>query len=459
MRLWSAILPLSLLLLSGCGPEFSLNPLFEEKDVVFEQALVGTWITSEATSGQVNEGITYTFAALRDNAYEVIFPGDDEVSTYRSEVHLVRLGNFLFLDADPPKADPDEEKQNKAPKPFPQIGVHLIGRIWIEKDFVRIALLDGAWVRDIAEDRKLSVGFASVGGDTVLTGSTEELKKLALEYAGDTKAFSEEIDLCRPSFPASDCATAIFRQKLATNNPETWDSLGQEYSNVGQDEEALAAFRKAAQLDPSGGNEFHNYHYNIGRALLKRLQYEQAREEFLDAHRLRPTDSTPDGQIGFSYFAEAKFQDAVRAFQTDPWDVSCLAEGDCPARGRVGGQNNLTIFATLALRHLGRQEEARKKLDAYTGQEKAFAAYRKHAEWEALLLSYEAGKTTESELIGKAETTAQKTEAYFYVGYEYFLKGDKQNAREYFQKTVDMKVADSDEYITAKARLAQLAQK
>jgi len=457
IRVRKLFVPICLLLAAnGCGPESSLNPLFEEKDVVVDDAVVGTWITSAETDGNVSEGLTYAFKKLGDNAYEIIFPGDEEGSKYKSQVHLVRLGKFLFLDAYPASLDSDEEKRNKAPEPFPKISVHVFGRIWIEKDFLRIALLDDEWVKNLAEKKKLALGYVSTIQESLLTAPTEELQKLALQHAEDVKAFSWEIGLCRPQLQASDCSTALLKQRLATNDPEAWDSLGQDYSKVGRDDEALAAFGKAAQLDPSGGNDFHNYHYHIGRTLLKKLQYERAREEFMEAHRLLPTNSLPDRQIGFSYFMEGKFQEAVRAFQADPWDVSCLAQGDCPARARVTAVGeNLEIFATLAFRHVGRQEEAKKQLDAYTRQEEAFAKYRKDPEWEALLLSYEAGLAKESDLIGTAKTPEQKSEAYFYVGYEYVLKGNKRKAREYFQKTLNAKVADSDEYIVARARLAQ----
>ncbi len=225
MRIWKILVPISLLLTaSGCGPEFSLNPLFEKKDVVFDDAVVGTWITSAATSGNVDEGQTYTFKKLGNNAYELIFPGDEEGSSYKSEVHLVRLGKFLFLDAYPAKSDSEGEKQNKASEPFPQIGVHFFGRMWIEKDFLRIALLDEDWVKNLIEEKKLTLGFARTDNDTVLTASTEELQKLALQHAEDTKAFSWEIALCRPQLQADDCSLAIFKQKLATNDPGAWDS-------------------------------------------------------------------------------------------------------------------------------------------------------------------------------------------------------------------------------------------
>ena len=211
MRVRKLFMAISLLLFaSGCGPEPSLNPLFNEEDVVFDDALVGTWITSAATSGEVDDGQIFTFKKLRDNAYELVVADDEEGSKYKSEIHLARLGKFLFLDAYPAESDSDEEKQNKAPEPFPKIGVHLFARIWIEKDFVRIAWLDEEWVKNMAEKKKLTLGYASyppgekwIDDTTVLTASTEELQKLALQYAEDTKAFSQEIDLCRPGLQAS----------------------------------------------------------------------------------------------------------------------------------------------------------------------------------------------------------------------------------------------------------------
>ena len=462
MRIGALLLTILLLFTaSGCGPEFSLNALFESKDVIVNDAVVGTWITSSATDGEVSQGQTYTFTKLGDTAYELIFPGDQPGSRYKSEVHLVHLGKFLFLDAYPAKSDSDEKQQTRAPEPFPMIGGHVFGRIWIDKDFLRIALLGDEWVKTMAEQKKLTAGSALVENQILLTASTEELQRLALQYAEDSKAFSEEIALCAPELRANDCSIAIFKQKVAANDPEAWDSLGQEYSKTGLDDEAFAAFTRAAQLDPSGGNDFHNYHYHIGRALLKRSQYEQARREFLEAHRLRPTDSTPDRQIGFSYFLESNFQEAVHTFDTDPWDVGCkTGNADCPARGQVaGGGQNLEIFATLALKHLGKQAEAMNALALYTRRENSFAQYRKDPEWEALLLSYEAGSTTESVLIGRAKTPQQEGEANFYVGYDYLLKGEKARACEYFQKTLETKLTDSDEYLVARARLTQLGLK
>jgi hypothetical protein len=174
MRIWKAFPLLSLLLVvCGCGPELTLNPLYEEKDLVFDDALLGTWITSEATDGTMTEGLAFSFKKSGANGYEVVFPCTDEGGKCKSEVHLVRLGKFLFLDAFAPESDSTGEDQNKVPMPFPRIGVHILGRIWIGKDMVFMTLLGDDGVKDLVKKKKLTNGYATTRDGIILTGTTE----------------------------------------------------------------------------------------------------------------------------------------------------------------------------------------------------------------------------------------------------------------------------------------------
>src|SRR6516162_9606990 len=93
MTIWKLLVPIGLLLsLSACGPQLALNPLFNENDIVLDDAVVGTWVASKATADDENLGGIFTFSKLGDKAYELTFPGDNEGSKFKSEVHLVRLG-------------------------------------------------------------------------------------------------------------------------------------------------------------------------------------------------------------------------------------------------------------------------------------------------------------------------------------------------------------------------------
>src|SRR6266849_402539 len=79
--------------LAGCVPVDSLNPLYTDKDVTFDNALIGQW-------GTEKEGLN--FAKIGDNAYRMVLSGKDDdtgqVTTTVFEAHLVSLQGHRFLD-------------------------------------------------------------------------------------------------------------------------------------------------------------------------------------------------------------------------------------------------------------------------------------------------------------------------------------------------------------------------
>jgi hypothetical protein len=178
MRIWRTLPLFSLVLVvCGCAPELALNPLYEEKDLVSSDALLGTWITSAATSGTMSEGLVFSFTKAGANSYEVDFPCTDDGDQCKSEVRLVRLGKFLFLDAYTPESDTPREGQSKVSLPFPQIGANILGRIWVEKDTVFMALLEDDGVKNLVEKKELTSDYATTRDGFILTGSTEDLQQ------------------------------------------------------------------------------------------------------------------------------------------------------------------------------------------------------------------------------------------------------------------------------------------
>lgn len=63
----------------------------------------------------------------------------------------------------------------------------------------------------------------------------------------------------------------------------------------------------------------------------------------------------------------------------------------------------------------------------------------------------------EADFLARARDREESCEAFFYVGYHYFLRGDARKAQEFFQKTVDTKVFEFLEYAHARAKLKELA--
>jgi len=81
----------SLLVLSGCIP-LALHPFYTEKDLVFEDALVGTWKMENETEG-------FVFEKSGPLAYTMI--EKDEGGEAEFDAYLFKLGDEMFLDLYP----------------------------------------------------------------------------------------------------------------------------------------------------------------------------------------------------------------------------------------------------------------------------------------------------------------------------------------------------------------------
>lgn len=126
--------------------------------------------------------------------YQVtLFNFDEKGLNLAITVHLVRLGDFVFIDFGTPDADKHKFKE----VPFPAIESHLIGRIRIEKDSVGFNLLSGEWVKEQGKAGMPVLATVQKAEGAAISASTEELGKFALEHAEDTKAFSEHFSLSR----------------------------------------------------------------------------------------------------------------------------------------------------------------------------------------------------------------------------------------------------------------------
>lgn len=167
--------------MAGCVP--SLHPLFTEEDLVYDPALVGTWAEKEG------EDIC-TFRKSGENAYDLIYT--EEGVPARFDAHLVRIGEFLFLDTYP--GDPDIKNDFYLIHLIP---AHTFLRIWIEGDVLRYAMLDLDWLKRMISEKKVEIGHEQVDGGIVLTASTKELQEFFLKYADDDKAFPDLKELHR----------------------------------------------------------------------------------------------------------------------------------------------------------------------------------------------------------------------------------------------------------------------
>jgi hypothetical protein len=184
------------LLLAGCGPASSLFPLFITGDKEFDERLLGEWrMQAEASFKHGEKSGRMVFRKSADGTeYEVtLFDSDEKGMNLALTARLVRLGNFSFIDFG--TADADKRKFREIP--FPAIESHSFGRINLEKGSVRFDFLSDDWVKEQGKAGKVALATVQTPNGLVISATTEELRKFALEHAEDTEAFSEPYSLSR----------------------------------------------------------------------------------------------------------------------------------------------------------------------------------------------------------------------------------------------------------------------
>jgi hypothetical protein len=174
------------LVLIGC-PARTFYPLFAEKDLVFNPALVGTWTL---------EGDTYIFQKSGEKNYELThFQNDHPTDTAVFKASLGKLGKYWFLDLFPESRALESHLTNGV-YTHHLILTHTISRIWFEGDSIRIATLEDDWLKKMIINKKIKLSYVeskgATGGDQLLvTATTKELQQFLTKYANNKEAFPE----------------------------------------------------------------------------------------------------------------------------------------------------------------------------------------------------------------------------------------------------------------------------
>jgi len=181
-------------LLGGCVPVMSLHSLYTEKDVAFEEKLLGTWV-------QDNNDTTWEFKRSDEpeNAYKLIF-SDKQGPKGSFVVHLVKLQNTLFLDVFPSELPWEPNDPNKIDwqyNAFFLIPAHTFIKIGSIEPQLKMRLTAESKMKELLKENPKAVKHTSVEDRIVLTGSTKELQAFVLKYADDERVFTNEIVLHR----------------------------------------------------------------------------------------------------------------------------------------------------------------------------------------------------------------------------------------------------------------------
>ena len=189
-----AIVPIVIatcLILGGCAPVMSLFGLYDKASLTSNDQIVGNW---EIVNDDNKDKADCCFVFVKSGeGYSMTVPDPDDKEIWLSTAHLVKLGDAMFVDI-----EPNSEKFEQTTRiPFPTMKVHTFGRIWIEKDSVRMELLDDDAMKIAVAKGKTRLTYVNGDDGLTLTSTTEQLQAFAREHAEDKEAFSVEVKLRR----------------------------------------------------------------------------------------------------------------------------------------------------------------------------------------------------------------------------------------------------------------------
>jgi len=182
--------------LGGCVPVMSLHSLYTDKDVIFEEKLLGTWI-QEPNSPKT----TWEFTRIDEpnNAYKLVFT-DEDGNKGSFVTHLVKLKDKLFLDVYPSELPWEPEDPNQVDWPyngFFMIPAHTFIKVGAIEPQLKLQLTIESKMEELLKENPNAIKHTLIEDRLILTASTKELQAFIMKYADDERLFVDEVALDR----------------------------------------------------------------------------------------------------------------------------------------------------------------------------------------------------------------------------------------------------------------------
>lgn len=186
LRLAGIALLIAVAGLVGCIP--SLDPIYTDKDLVFDPAIVGTWGDPD------KPGDSWAFAPRDATSYRLTIQNDGKSSPFVAR--LVQLGSHRFLDLYP------EEGGLNNVEGFYRAAIipgHLFLKVAAIDPALQLSLLDLDWLAKLlaSDPTALRHHRNAEGKPAVLTASTQELQAFLIKHADSPGAFADPSNFCR----------------------------------------------------------------------------------------------------------------------------------------------------------------------------------------------------------------------------------------------------------------------
>ncbi len=184
--IFTALVAAILLLVAGCIP--SLNPLFTEKDLEFDPALLGTW-------AEKPDSEQWTFERSsneKDAKGYLLHHVDDKHHKADFNAHLCKLKDARYLDIELSKLHEDDNVNELGLVSL--IPGHLFFRVAQVEPELKLIFPDGDRLKELVTSSPKSLSYRSNNNSFYLTASTKDLQAFFIKHADDKKLFKTEND-------------------------------------------------------------------------------------------------------------------------------------------------------------------------------------------------------------------------------------------------------------------------
>jgi hypothetical protein len=179
---YAIALAVSVLALTACIP--SLHPFYLEKDIVFDQRLVGEWVEKD----KQEKPQTWRFEKGDTNAYRLLITESDGKSG-EFDTHLFKLKEGLFLDLTPREVNFATNQSDLVAMCL--IQGHMLVRVPRLEPSLQLAFIDSDWLEKYLEENPESLAHHKEGDRPVLIAPTTELQDFVLRHLGEGELFQK----------------------------------------------------------------------------------------------------------------------------------------------------------------------------------------------------------------------------------------------------------------------------
>ncbi|MGD0597383.1 MAG: hypothetical protein ABSA64_07675 [Sedimentisphaerales bacterium] len=162
----------------------SLHPFFTEKEITFDQQLLGDWQMENSNSNDL-----YRFEEGEKKSYKILIIEDGKIAA-SFESYALKLNNKLYLDISPTTSD-----TNNSPPTNPLLlPTHMLAKIEAIEPNLQVQLLS---IPDTLEKDPNFLKHETVDSYIVLTASTKELQNFIKAHTDDKEIFGDPLVLKR----------------------------------------------------------------------------------------------------------------------------------------------------------------------------------------------------------------------------------------------------------------------